>query len=112
MVAIAGGKGQGTSMERFRFAAMITPIAYLGLIALIIVFAHSGLQSDNGLAAFREAGSEERRLKSELDALTAQRKHIENKVNRLSEASLDLDLLDERARAVLGLAREDEMIVR
>lgn len=99
-------------MERFRFAAMITPIAYLGLIALIIVFAHSGLQSDNGLAAFREAGSEERRLKSELDALTAQRKHIENKVNRLSEASLDLDLLDERARAVLGLAREDEMIVR
>lgn len=99
-------------MERFSFAKVITPIAYLGLIGLIVVFAHSGLQSDNGLAAYREAGSEERRLKTELDALTVKRKRIENKVRRLSRTGLDLDLLEERARAVLGLAREDEIIVR
>ena len=99
-------------MERFSFARVVTPVAYLGLIGLIVVFAHSGLQSENGLAAFREAGSEERRLKAELDALVAERRRLENKVKRLSEASLDLDLLDERARTVLGLAREDEMIVR
>lgn len=99
-------------MERFSFAKVVTPVAYLGLIGLIIVFAHSGLQSENGLAAFREAGVEERRLKAELDALIIERKKIQNKVQRLSETNLDLDLLDERARAVLGLARQDEMIVR
>lgn len=99
-------------MERFSFAKVVTPIAYLGLLGLIIVFAHSGLQSENGLAAFREAGFEERRLKAELDALVVERERIENKVGRLSDTSLDLDLLDERARAVLGLARRDEMIVR
>ena len=56
-------------MERFSFAKVVTPIAYFGLIGLIIVFAHSGLQSENGLAAFREAGVEERRLTAELNAL-------------------------------------------
>ena len=99
-------------MERIGLTNVVTPIAYLGLIGLIIVFAHSGLQSENGLAAYREAGSEERRLRVELDALIVQRKRLENKVERLSEMNLDLDLLDERARAVLGLARADEMIVR
>ena len=99
-------------MKRARLASIVTPTAYLGLIALIIVFAHSALQSDNGLAAFREAGSEERRLKAELDVLVARREKMANKVKRLSDAYLDLDLLDERARAVLGLARTDEMIVR
>ena len=97
-------------MKRARLASVVTPTAYLGLIALIIVFAHSALQSDNGLAAFREAGSEERRLKAELDVLVARREQMANKVKRLSDAYLDL--LDERARAVLGLARTDEMIVR
>ena len=99
-------------MERFSFTQVITPAAYLVLIGLIIVFAHSGLQSDHGLAAFREAGSEERRLNAELEALTAERKYLQNKVHRLSEKYLDLDLLDERARDVLGLARADELIVR
>ena len=90
----------------------MTPVAYLFLIGLIIVFAHSGLQSDHGLAAFREAGSEERRLNADLEALVAEREHMRNKVRRLSESYLDLDLLDERARAVLGMVRADELIVR
>ena len=99
-------------MRQARLASIVTPVAYLGLIAMIIVFVHSALQSDNGLAAFREAGSEERRLRAELDRLVARREQMENQVRRLSTDYLDLDLLDERARAVLGLARKDEMIVR
>ena len=99
-------------MERFSFAQMVAPVAYLVLIGLIIGFAHSGLQSENGLAAFREAGSEERRLNAELEALRLERGQLENKVRRLSDSYLDLDLLDERAREVLGLARVDELVVR
>jgi len=36
---------------------------------------------------------------------------MENLTRRLSDSYLDLDLLDERARNVLGLARSDEIIV-
>ena len=36
---------------------------------------------------------------------------MEHRVRLLRETSLDLDLLDERVRAVLGLARPDEIIV-
>ena len=36
---------------------------------------------------------------------------MENKTRRLSDEYLDLDLLDEQARNVLGLIRPDEVIV-
>ena len=38
--------------------------------------------------------------------------HKQNLTRRLSSASLDLDLLDEQARRVLGLGRPDEIIIR
>jgi len=90
---------------------IVTPAAYIFLFGVIAVFAHSGLQSEHGLAAFREAGDEERRLLAELDAVQARRTHLENKVLRLSDRFLDMDLLDERARVVLGMVRPDEIVV-
>ena len=99
-------------MDGLNWKQIAVPAAYIVLIGVIAVFAHSGLQSEHGLAAFREAGSEERRLKGELDALRTTRAALQNKVLRLSDRNLDLDLLDERARVVLGYARSDELIVR
>ena len=37
---------------------------------------------------------------------------MENLTSRLSDDYLDLDLLDEQARDVLGLVRADEIVVR
>jgi len=37
---------------------------------------------------------------------------LQNKTTRLSDDYLDLDLLDERARDVLGLTRPDDVIIR
>ena len=45
-------------------------------------------------------------------ALKAESARIENKVNRLSGSYVDLDLLDERARDVLGFVRADELVIR
>ena len=64
------------------------------------------------MAAYHAAKEEKRRLIAELDVLREERAALGNKVERLSERYLDLDLLDERARAVLGLVREDELIIR
>lgn len=37
---------------------------------------------------------------------------MENLTKRLSDEYLDLDLLDEQARDVLGLLRGDEIVIR
>ena len=56
--------------------------------------------------------AQESRLRVELTELRAERETIANKTRRLSSATLDLDLLDEQARKVLGLGRPDELIIR
>lgn len=99
-------------MIKTRLRQVLIPVAYIVLLGLIAIFAHSGLQGDHGLAAFRLAGDQERRLQSELDTLRTERAVMQNRVTRLSDRYLDLDLLDERARNVLGLVREDELVVR
>ena len=99
-------------MTRMTWKQILTPAAYIFLLGLIAIFAHSGLQSSYGLAALRAADDEERRLSQELDQLTRQRAEMENKVRRLSDQYLDVDLLDERARDVLGLTRQDELVIR
>ena len=99
-------------MDRLNWRQVTIPAAYFLLVGLIAVFVHSGFQSEYGLAAFREAGDEERRLQAELTALKGHRAELENRVRRLSDEYLDLDLLDERARVVLGLVRVDEVIIR
>jgi cell division protein FtsB len=40
-----------------------------------------------------------------------QRQDLEQKVKLLSSSSLDLDLLDERARSVLNVIGDDEFII-
>ena len=47
-----------------------------------------------------------------LAALEAERDALANKTERLSRGEIDLDLLDEQARRVLGLGRPDEIIIR
>ena len=50
-------------------------------------------------------------LQVELIYQTKEKRTLQNKVNRLSISSLDLELLDEQARRVLGMIGEKELIV-
>ena len=49
--------------------------------------------------------------KVELESQTKKKEILQNKVDRLSIYSLDLELLDEQARKVLGMIGEKEIIV-
>jgi len=49
-------------------------------------------------------------LKIELADVRAKREALETKAHRLSDTSLDLDLLDEQARQVLGMAGKNEVV--
>ena len=99
-------------MDRINWKQFAVPAIYIVLVGVIAIFAHSGLQGSHGLAAFRDAHAEERRLQSQLSKIQEERAELANKVRRLSDRYLDLDLLDERARAVLGLVRTDEIVIR
>lgn len=99
-------------MDKATVRQIAIPAGYILLVGVIAIFAHSGLQGQNGLAAFRDAAAEERKLTAQLGDLQERRAEMQNKVRRLSDRYLDLDLLDERARAVLGLVRQDELVIR
>lgn len=75
-------------------------------------FTFAAVQGDYGLFRRVEIEAETRRLEAERDAIRQDVARMENLTRRLSDDYLDLDLLDERARDVLGLIRADEIVVR
>ena len=95
-----------------------TPPA-LGILAFFAVaftlgayFTFAAVQGDYGLFRRAEIQADARLLQGQLDALNAQVAAMENLTTRLSDAYLDLQLLDEQARDVLGLLRADEIVIR
>lgn len=82
------------------------------VVGATLYFSYAAIQGDTGLVERLRLEQQEIRLAAELDALRAERRRMENLTARLSERQLDLDLLDERARAVLGYIRQDEIVIR
>ena len=88
-------------------------IAFFAIaFGLGLYFAFAAVQGDYGLFRRAEVELEAARLGRELAALQAEIARMENLTRRLSDESLDLELLDERARDVLGLVRADEIVLR
>ena len=84
------------------FAVCLTLTAY---------FVFAAVQGDYGLFRRAEITVEGEQLARELTALRDEVAHMENRTRRLSDEFLDLDLLDQQARDVLGLVRADEIVV-
>jgi cell division protein FtsB len=81
-------------------------------LLLMAYFAFAAIQGDFGHFRRNQVNAEAIGLQQELAQLQELRGYLENKTHRLSDKYLDLDLLDEQARKVLGMAREDEIINR
>lgn len=75
-------------------------------------FAFSAVQGDLGVLHRLEVQAEIAALQATRDAVAADVEDLRNLTHRLSDGYLDLDLLDERARAMLGYMRADELTVR
>jgi cell division protein FtsB len=82
------------------------------IVGAALYFAYSAVQGDTGLVELMRLNREASRLEIELASLKDARVEMENLTLRLSESWLDLDLLDERARDVLGHVRMDEIVIR
>jgi cell division protein FtsB len=81
------------------------------VIALVCYLTFAALQGEHGLFSLFQVQSEEAHLRIELTRLKDDLAALENQTRGLSTDTLDLDLLDERARTVLSLGRPDEIII-
>jgi cell division protein FtsB len=84
----------------------------LVIVALVVYLSFAGLQGEHGLFRLLEVREQEAGLRDEVVGLRIERAALVEKTDRLSTGRPDLDLLDERARKVLGLGRPDELIMR
>ena len=91
----------------------------LGAIAISILvlliaghFTFVAVQGEFGVVKRAEITAQKQALTAERDRLKADVQRMENLTKRLSDQYLDLDLLDERVRNVLGYVRTDEMVIR
>ena len=91
-------------------------IASLMIFALALVlgfyFAFAAVQGDFGVFRRVQIKAEAAQLVAERDRLKAELEELNNRTYRLSDAYLDLDLLDEQVREVLGYIRADEIVIR
>lgn len=79
----------------------------------VACFSYFGFHSWSGAYGLNSAEALELRrveLSERLATLTERRQHLERKVLLLSDGAVEADMLDERARFLLNVAREDEVV--
>ena len=81
------------------------------LIFLCTYFSYFAIKGERGFFTYlylQDKIAEATKIQNNYDK---QRAELEQKVKLISSSSLDLDLLDERARAVLNVIGDDEFII-
>jgi len=91
-----------------RLTAFIFPLLACGAAGY---FAYHLQTGDHGLEARAQLEGRKAALEGELAGLQEVRTRIERDVALLRPESLDPDMLDERARAILDLAHPDDLIM-
>lgn len=91
----------------------ISALVFFALMVLVgLYFAIAAVQGPSGILRRVQLDAETADLVAERDRLQADVDRMKNLTRRLSNEYLDMDLLDERARDVLGYARPDEIVIR
>ncbi len=89
------------------------PTLYFALAATLgAYFTFAAVQGDYGVLRQAQTADEMQGLTAERDKLAADLSNLKNLTHRLSDSYLDMDLLDEQVRSVLGYVRADEIVIR
>lgn len=80
-------------------------------LAAVTYFCVHALSGDAGLPVWLETRRALATLELERAELAAERAYLEDRIARLSEATLDLDYLEERARAIVFAAHPDDVMI-
>jgi len=94
--------------RRSPFRHVILPIFAIGVLSY---FSHHALTGSFGLASNQEYESRISALEAELAMLESQRAKLEKRTAMLRDGSLERDMIDEQARRLLGITRENEIVI-
>jgi cell division protein FtsB len=88
-------------------------ILYLAFMMTVgTYFAISSVQGDSGMFRRIEIDAKAEMLVVEKAAILVEVEDLRNLTHRMSDQYLDIDLLDQQAREVLGYIRADEIVIR
>jgi cell division protein FtsB len=100
-------------VTRRRLRSFLTALSlYVGAALLIGYFGVNAYTGNHGLRAKQGLDHQIAQLTGELAALEAERLIWERRVSLLRSESLDPDMLDERARALLDFADPNDLVLR
>ncbi|MBO5443659.1 MAG: septum formation initiator family protein [Alphaproteobacteria bacterium] len=80
-------------------------------ILLFFYFSFYTINGERGLLRYMYLSKEIVHARQIAEQYNAEKKKLEDKVRLLSSNSLDLDMLEERARVVLNFAGNDEFVI-
>jgi len=90
------------------FGALLSSILFVSLMAY---FVYHLFQGERGIFSMLSLQKKLKIEEEKLDELQVKREILERQVTLLRPDSLDLDMLEERVRAVLHFAQPDEIII-
>ena len=79
-------------------------------VVVLLYFSYHAISGERGLLAFIQLSQKIDQARAELDVVHAERLKFERNVKLMRDDSLDLDLLDEQARRLIGYADKDEKV--
>lgn len=88
-------------------------LIYMGVaVTLGFYFTFAAIQGDYGVMRQVQIANELAEMQVQHDLLAGDLAGLKNLTWRLSDTYLDMDLLDEQVRSVLGYVRADEIVIR
>ncbi len=93
---------------RRRSRGAVVPVLCAGMIGY---FGYHMVEGDRGLKAYARLSAEITRAQGALGTVGEERQRLERRVTLLRSSSLDLDMLDEQARRVLGVIGPNDVVV-
>ena len=90
---------------------LINFLISVSLLVISFYFTYNAIYGNNGLKKSIVLELEIIELNNKLNSLQKVLYDIEKKTSSLSKKNLDLDLLDEQSRKILGLIRHDEIML-
>ena len=81
-------------------------------LSLGIYFTFAAVQGDFGILRRAEINHDIKKLQVEIGSLNVEIADLKNLTRRLSDHYLDLELLDQQARDVLGYVRTNELVIQ
>ena len=81
-------------------------------LSLGLYFTFAAIQGDFGILRRAEINHDLQKLQVEIGSIHVEIADLKNLTRRLSDHYLDLELLDQQARDVLGYVRTDELVIQ